>query len=509
MRVKNSIKNAKVGVIFNFTNLILSFVSRSIFIYYLGVNLLGLNTVLVNLIGMLNLIELGIGTAVNYELYKPLEEKNYEKINEIMAIFRKIYKYVGILVFLIGFILIPFLKYFVKGVIPYDEVILYYMVLLISTAGTYFFSYKQTLIYADQKNYIATSISGISNIIKVIAQIIFIILFKSYLSWVVLGLIFNFIFLIMTNRKIDVLYKDKIDLKYDKSLKELTANNSSLIKNIKNIFCHQLATIIFQKTDPLIIAAYSTLRESGIYSNYLLILTGVSTITATVLTAMEASIGNLIVSESIEKTFDVFKELCFGTNVFSIVICFPLYMVINKFIEFWVGPSYLFGNAIVIVLIINFYIGMNRTVIQNFKSCYGIYWDVWAPVVESIINIIFSILIASKYGIIGIFIGTLISNILIVLIWQPLAVFKYGFKKNVFEYYFWYIKSAIVAFILSYIGLILTNSIINHLNIKSMIINFFVTGVLSTIIISILLLIVNIKNKNMMKIFNRVKLMRR
>ena len=314
----------------------------------------------------------------------------------------------------------------------------------------------------------------------------------------------------MTNRKIDALYKDKIDLKYDKSLKELTANNSSLIKNIKNIFCHQLATIIFQKTDPLIIAAYSTLRESGIYSNYLLILTGVSTITATILlTAMEASIGNLIVSESIEKTFDVFKELCFGTNVFSIVICFPLYMVINKFIEFWVGPSYLFGNAIVIVLIINFYIGMNRTVIQNFKSCYGIYWDVWAPVVESIINIIFSILIASKYGIIGIFIGTLISNILIVLIWQPLAVFKYGFKKNVFEYYFWYIKSAIVAFILSYIGLILTNSIINHLNIKSMIINFFVTGVLSTIIISILLLIVNIKNKNMMKIFNRVKLMRR
>lgn len=505
MRVKNSMKNAKVGVIFNFTNLILSFVSRSIFIYYLGVNLLGLNTVLVNLIGMLNLIELGIGTAVNYELYKPLQEKNYQKISEIMAIFRKMYKYVGVIVFIIGLALIPFLKYFVKGSVPLNQVIIYYMIILISTAGTYFFSYKQTLVYADQKNYIATSISGISNITKVIIQIICIIVFKSYLSWVILGLIFNFIFLILTNRKIDSLYGDRIDLKYDKSIKELTKNNPSLMKNIKNIFCHQFATIIFQKTDPLIIAAYSTLRESGIYSNYLLILTGVSTITSTILTAMEASIGNLIASESVEKTIDVFRELSFGTNIFSIIICFPLYMVINKFIEFWVGPNYLFGSSIVLVLIINFYITMNRAVIQNFKSCYGIYWDVWAPVVESIINIVFSILIASRYGIIGIFIGTLISNILIVLIWQPLAVFKYGFKKNVLEYYVWYIKSAIIAFIVSYIGFKATNFIINHLNINNMIVNFFATGIISTILILIILLIVNIRNKNMKKILNRIK----
>lgn len=505
MRVKQSIKNATVSIGFNIVTLFLNFLSRSVFIYYLGGSILGLNTVLLSIIGMLNLAEIGIGTAVDYELYKPIEQKDYKKISEIMVIFRKMYACVGSIIFVIGLCIVPFLGHFTKNTFPYWQTVLYFMVILVSTAGTYFLSYKQALIYADQKGYIVTKILGYSNIIKILFQIVLTMIFKSYLIWIILNLAFNFGYLIFTNRKLDKIYPKEIIFKTNEKFSDISKRNKGLIKNIKNIFYHKFAEIVFNQTDPLVIAAFSTLKETGIYSNYVMITSGVYTLASSLFQAMTASIGNLIASESEEKTYSIFRELAFGTYALSIIICFPLYMVMNKFIIFWLGPDYLFKNWIVIILLINFYIALNRTIVGNFKNCYGIYWDVWAPVTETIINLVFSIILSYKFGIVGVFIGTLISNICIILIWQPYTIFRYGFKRKAIEYYIWYIKFSVLSGIMSIIGYYVTTALVNLMNIKIMIINVLVTGVISVILITLLLVLFNIKNENMYKLINRVK----
>ncbi|WP_416258724.1 lipopolysaccharide biosynthesis protein, partial [Clostridium perfringens] len=218
------------------------------------------------------------------------------------------------------------------------------------------------------------------------------------------------------------------------NIEMIKSDNITITHNIKNIFVHKIGSFVIFQTDAILITIFSTLKETAIYANYTMIISSLTGLLSNAIGSIMPSIGNLIAEESREKSYDIFRKLYILDHIIAIFVSIVTYTVINEFVVFWVGKEYLFSKYIVLSLIINLYIQISRGTVDRFKDGFGIYWDVGAPIIESIVNLIFSIVLAKYIGIVGIFIGTIISNILIVEFWKPYVLFKEGFRINVFKY---------------------------------------------------------------------------
>jgi hypothetical protein len=120
--------------------LILSFISRTVFINILGIYYLGVNGLFTNILTTLSFAELGIGNAIIFRLYKPLAEKNTEKIKALMFLYKKAYRIIGIVIVIAGLSIIPFLDLIIKDKPDINEnLILIYILFLANTAISYFF----------------------------------------------------------------------------------------------------------------------------------------------------------------------------------------------------------------------------------------------------------------------------------------------------------------------------------------------------------------------------------
>ena len=150
-RLKNSAKNILGSFGNNFVASLLGLISRTVFIYTLGADYLGLSGLLSNVLGFLAIGELGIATAIGFSLYKPLAEKDYKSISTLMSVYRKAYSVIGVIVLLAGIILFQFLDFFVPVEQQPDGTTFAYFAFLINTVIGYFLSYKTTLISSDNQ----------------------------------------------------------------------------------------------------------------------------------------------------------------------------------------------------------------------------------------------------------------------------------------------------------------------------------------------------------------------
>ncbi|EJT6614079.1 hypothetical protein F6J58_09280 [Clostridium perfringens] len=470
-------KNMKINLVFYFIIIILNFVSKSIFIKYLGATINGVNSLLTSLISFLNVAELGVGAAVGYSLYKPLNDNQWNEVENIMILFKYYYKKIAIIISVLGIILSIILPFLIKGQINLLSAYIYYFIYLLNCVLSYFFTYKQTLIIADQKQYKIAFELNITKIIKIIAQCILLVIFKNFIIWLITEVLFNILGMYLANKKIDKEYKNLLTWSSDEEIDEIKTENKLIGKNIGDIFFHKIGTFVVKQTDAIVISIFSTLVETGIYANYLLIINSLSGLVANTIGSVMPSIGNLIADESREKSYKIFKRLYLLDNLIALFLSVCLYFVIDKFILWWVGQEYIFSKYCVIALILNFYIEISRGTIDRFKSGFGIFWDRMAPVFESLVNLFMSVFLAYKLGIVGVFIGTIISNFLIIQIWKPYIVFKEGFQMSIFKY----INQTVSIYLRNIIIVIICNFIMKFIDAKfvgfNSFINLFLSGI--------------------------------
>ncbi|EPY2273133.1 lipopolysaccharide biosynthesis protein [Clostridium sporogenes] len=444
MRTKNSLKNIKYNVVFFIINFILMFLLKRIFIIYLGDEITGLNALFQNIIGFLNIAELGIVNAVTYSLYKPLKEENYNKINSILITYRYIYRLVALFIFVGSIILTLFIQNFINGTsVNISLIRIYFMLVSLITVISYLITYIQVVIVADQKGYVVSKTLGNFNILKILVQILAIKIYKSYILWILVELIFNFIAFECINLKVRKEYK-WINLNNTKSLKMLFNENKSIFLNTKDLFFHKLGFFVLNQTDNLVISAFTTIKNVMLYSNYLMIINVVKGLLTQIFRAISASIGNLVAEKDDNKSYIIWREIHIIISLLSVVVCYCVYKMINLLIQLWIGQDYLLNYATIICIIINLYFSLTRQTIDVFKDAYGIFWDVWSPILEAIINLIISIYLVKKLGIMGVVIGTNISNFIIIAFWRPYILFKEGFKSNLFKFYTINFKIAII-----------------------------------------------------------------
>lgn len=438
-RTAKSIKNAKVALFFYFINLALQFFSRKIFLEYLGAEVLGLNTTAQNLLGFLNLAELGIGGAIAFTLYKPIFEKDTQIINEIVSIQGWLYRRVAYAVIAGACVLMCFFPIiFAKAQVPLWYTYGSFIVLLVGALLGYFINFRQIVLTADQKEYkITLNVQGFK-ILKVILQILAIrYLANGYVYWMILELLFSATAAVVLDR---VLKREYPWLRSSPVRgKELRVKYPEIITKTKQIFFHQIAIFVLTQTSPLIIYAYASLTLVAVYGNYMLIVTGVTLLMNSLLNSVSAGIGNLVAEGDKKRIKVVFWELTSLRIWLASIICFGIYKLSHSFITLWVGSEFVLEQSSFLILIIIAFINLTRTN-SIFLSAHGLFYDIWAPLTEAVLNLGLSILLGYYYGLSGILSGVAISLLLVVYGWKPYFLYRCGFKESIWEYVLRYIK---------------------------------------------------------------------
>ncbi|MFC0605709.1 lipopolysaccharide biosynthesis protein [Winogradskyella pulchriflava] len=442
-RVSKSLKNAKVGVFFFVATIFVQFYSRELFLNYLGDEFIGLETTLRSVLGFLNLAELGIGTAIGFTLYKPIFDENHNEINKIIALLGVLYKRIGYFIIGVGVVVSLFFP-LIFGETAFSLTLVYFVfyTLLSSTLLSYFANYHQSLLGADQKGYIIQGYFQTLNIIRVILQAFVAVYLKDFYIYIVLELVFSIIYSIVVRQKIKKEYPWLIINSTQKA--EIIKEYPDIIKKIKQVFVHKMGSFVKNGTDNILVFALVNVQSVAFFGNYQLILTKLSGLVKMAFAGTGSAVGNLIAEDDQENIKKVFWELMaiqfFIAGFFSLI----LYFTMEPFILLWLGEKYILAKTTLILLIANFFIFQISSTVERFKNAYGLYQDTWAAATEAILNLAISLICGSIWGIDGIILGTLVSLILMVVIWKPYYLYAKGFNKSVWLYWKGVLPLAIV-----------------------------------------------------------------
>lgn len=433
-RLHRSLLNAKVGLLFYFLTLILSFFSRKIFLDTLGASFIGLSGTLQNILGFLNLAELGVGACISFFLYKPLQEENKGRIMEVMSVFGYLYRKIGIFIGIGGLAVGAFFPLifdhtdFHLGIIYFT-----FFTYLASSLIGYFINYRQILLSADQKNYVVTAYFQTAGIIKTIIQLALAYYYGNLYVWVSIEFLFSIIACVILNWKINKEYPWlKTNIKNGKALMK---QYPEILINTKQIFVHKIKDFLLSKSDEILIFAFVSLKMVAFYGNYTMIINKLAILFGTALDGVNAGVGNLVAEGNKKNTMKVFWELMSIRYFIGGLMVFSLYYLMQPFVIWWLGGEYLLSHTILVLLLVNLFIMQTRGVVDIFNHSHGLYADTWSAWAEGIINLSITISVAIHWGIVGILLGKIVSTLLIVVVWKPYYLFTQGLKLPICIYW--------------------------------------------------------------------------
>lgn len=434
-RIKSATRNIAFGFIGQAATLILSFALRTIFIMHLSEDLLGVNSMYSNILSLLNMAELGIGTALNFSLYGPVARGEKEKIKSYMQLYRKAYRVIATVVAVVGLLLVPFLKYLAKnpGDVSERDLTLYYLIFLFNTVSSYFVAYKYSLVNAEQKNYIQTNILTITKIVTVSIQIAAVVITE------------NFYLFLLTDAAVQLVQKIFVSIYLDKKyplLKEKNieplakAESDEVWNKTKALVFHKVGDVARLQTDAIIITSFIQVKMAGYVDNYNLVLNSVSNFVNIIFNSVISSFGNLIATESKQKQYEMFKVYRFFASWIYGYSCVGFMILLTPLIRIWIGDKWVLVPAAVYCILTDYYFKGDRIVLSNYKTAAGVFeQDKYLALIQGAVNLVLSIaLVQTPLGIVGIYIGTIVSG-LIANITKPIIIYRACFDMDASSYF--------------------------------------------------------------------------
>lgn len=434
-RSEKSVKNIFVGVIEHIIALLLDFLVRTVFIYTLSQEYLGINGLFVSILTVLSISELGIGTAITYALYKPLANNDYVKTSKLMELYKNCYRIIGLLILILGILMIPFVTTIVGKVeININIKLVYFIFLLEASSSYFFFSYKNALLIADQKMHIVSYVKLIVQIIKSIVRIGILVFLKNnkelcFYLYSVCGIVCTILTNVVIAYKTDELYP-YTKISYGKLEK---SEIRDIFKNVYALALTKIAYVINSSTDNIIITKFVSLAANGIFSNYSLIVGSVSTGIGIVSSSLVAGIGNLNALEDKNYKESFFYNLQFFYFWLYGVLFICMFCLINPFISVIWGIENCLAQKDVFSILLNFLSGGLIAALIDYRDACGVYWqNRYMPFIAAVVNIGLSLLFAGylKIGIMGILLATTISRVLIIFPVYSFVICKHVFEKS-------------------------------------------------------------------------------
>lgn len=406
-RSKAIIRNGAVGIASQCVTMILAFVMRSVFLKYIGEEMLGINSTFASVLEALSLSELGFQSAIIFMLYKPLQDQNKEKINSIVNLLKILYRYVGIFFFIASIALLPALKYILKGVDVTLEIQVYFLMQTSISSFSYFLAYPRSLLYADQKEYLTKLTDMLVNLFVSALIIVSVIVFNSYALYLglrALGVIFSNLIIFRYYRK-GYVFIHKVPL--DRVLLREAWGNT------KNIFIGRFAGFLYRSTANLAISALISTVMVAFYGNYQMILVNLRTFVDSAMTSMIPIIGNSLANtKSVEEKESFFKFYSHVRYLLALIVVIPFLLLIDLFIGCWLGEKYVLVSAIKWLMAADLYIHLVHTPCYEFITASGMFRD--ARNIELFgagINLILTIVGIKMFGLVGVLLGMVVSQI--------------------------------------------------------------------------------------------------
>lgn len=418
-RTENSIRNAMFGLVLQLVNSLINFGVRIIFVRVLGRDVNGLNSLFTEVIAIMALAEMGVGNSVVYNLYKPLADNDKQKLTELMTFFRKAYRLIAFFVFVIGMCIMPFLGYIVKGITinvsnvsPMNYVRFIFFLFVFQSAVSYLFSYKAALLNADQKSYIVSLVTGIIKIVVAAGNVIGILLTKDYVTFMLIQIAGTIATNVIISLKADKRYP------YLKNSAPLPPDErKSVFSNIKNIFIGQVSGKITNSTDNILISMLVDTASCGVYANYAMIMNSVRNLFVGVSEGITGSIGNLMVTSDAENIHRVHKRMTFIYFVLGAVSAVGFFCAADPFVRLAFGKGYMLSWEVVLVCAFNFFFAIAKEPLWKLLITSGLFAkDRNISLLGSAINLVVSVAIGWPFGMFGIFLGTLITYIIQVIL---------------------------------------------------------------------------------------------
>lgn len=445
MRTTKSLRNMILAIISNIVTIFVGFIMQTVFIKTLGTEYLGVDKLFLNVISMLSIVDLGLGTAIIYNMYEPVENQDVQKVKSIMQFYKKAYRVITLLVGVIGVALIPFLGLIVKDVTISENITIIYILFLLDMICSYIMAYKRSIFYADQKNYVVI-ISRICYLTLMNSLLLVVLLtIKNYYLYLVIKIIMrlleNIVISMIADKKYPYL-KDKDIVPLDGTVKD------DIFLKIKGLLFHKIGSFLVLGTDNIIISGFLGVVQVGYYSNYRIIINSVLETINQGFSAITSSIGNLLIKDNKKKSFDIYKKVDFLNFWVSSFCTICIFIIIESFIRVWLGEEFILSKLVLVTLVLNFYLSSIRSPMNSFKEAAGIFHeDRFIPLIESLINIVASIILLKYFGLAGVFMGTILSGLVLHLYSYPKFVYKNLFNRSYLDYFKRFIEKFVVMLI--------------------------------------------------------------
>ena len=455
-RTKNTILNVVGGMAVKTSGFLTTFITRTIFLYVLGIEYAGVSSVFTNVLTVLSFAELGIGTAITYALYKPIAENDNKQIGKLMNAYRKIYSTISAVIFLLGLCVLPFMEHVIKDAPSIKEDLrLIYLLYLANTSVSYLLIYKSTFLIATQKDHLVSKYKVIISIVMMVVECITLFVFRSFVVYLVCTIVSSFaqnlVVAKVAEREYPIL-KQKSKEKLEKSEKK------KLFKDTQALAMYKVSGTVLNGTDSILISSLFGTSNAGILGNYNLIIGQIYSFVMIIFSATSASVGNLAATTDKKYQHKIFERMLF--------ICFWLYCfcstslwtLLNPFMYVWQSGRHMFGEYIVALLVIELYIRGMLSPVTQFRTSNGLFVQgKYRPVIMAVINLVTSIILAKQIGVAGIFLGTIISRATTQLWYDPWLIYKKVFKISTLKYFKTYFIYGLVTFVCC----ILTSTLLN------------------------------------------------
>ncbi len=455
MRGEKLFKNTVIGVLSQSMATLTGAVTHFVFLKFMLQEYLGAKGLFSNILDFLSLAELGMGLVLVYSMYQPIADKNERKLIALTQFYRKAYHLIAAMVFCSGLCLMPFLSFFIDNMekVPHAQMI--FFLYLVSSASSYLWVYKQSILNADQKIYITHLYSLIFSVFQCVLQVVFLITTHNFFIFLIIQTVMVVSKNIMLTRRASKLYpflntKEKIRLTREEK--------KGIYKNVFAMFNHRVGAVVLGSTDNLLISKFIGIIYCGFYSNFKMIVNLMNSLINQFFNAMLSSVGNMSAMESKETVYKTFKYLHFLSfwlytfcTIGFIELANPLLMKILMIMGVEDVQEYGFTFPTILMIGLNFYVVGIRKVPLTFKEAMGLLWfDRYKPIVEAVINVVVSVAAIQSMGIAGIFFGTIFSMVATSLWVEPLVLFKHGFKRSMSQFWgrnfiYFFVSGAMIA----------------------------------------------------------------
>ena len=434
MDKKKSVLNITVSIGAKLLTMIMVIVVKRLLINYCGNEVNGLNALYLSIIGFMSVAELGVGSAITFSMYKPIVEQDEEKVSALYGLFKRLYLIIGGIIFSCGLIIAPFIHIFAKDYAQVDVNLSYtFILMLISVVFTYVFGAKTALFNAYKNNYITTAITQGGLLFQYLLQIVVLMIIGTFEAYLICRIIACLAQWLVT----EVLARKKYGKIITSKQRMDQSTTKEVTKNIKAMFIHNIGYVLVNTLDSVIIASFVGVVVLGEYSNYATILASLSGVLKLVFSSLTSIIGHMCVKEDKNVAKGYCEAFYYLNFVLGTIFFVGYYAIIDNLIAILFAENLIVQKSVPFVITINGFVQFMRTSTLTFRDATGtFYHDRWKPLIEGIVNLVLSIILVSRLGVVGVIVATIITNLLICHVVEPFVLYKHAFMESPQKYYF-------------------------------------------------------------------------